>query len=220
MPASMCRRANASSRRRLLGIGSSRAHCRPGHNFASPRARPGTAARRAGRRSPAQGRDTLEDGIAEVVAAVQLQVHQQKGQVVQDVDAADLVAELDAVEQRRLAARRGRYWRAADRHDSGAPCLRRGVDRAVLRSSSSAVRARRLSVANRGTVQFGGHLGQFAVVVGDHAADRFAAAVLRRHLGSQMQARDGFTEGLHQLGREPPRLCHAIEQIRTARTGA
>ena len=37
--------------------------------------------------------------------------------------------------------------------------------------------------------------------------------MLRRLVGSQMQARDRFAQSMHQLRRQRPRLRHAIEQI-------
>ena len=197
---------------RLLGIGS--ATCTAGQGITSrrraQRQKQGQGAQPVGLRCKVEIR--VEDGIAEIAAAMQLEIHQQEGEIVEDVDTADLVAELDAVEQRRLARVEA---------DIGEPKI--AMTAAHSARIATPVEQRGQSIecgpcmaaqrADGGTVQFGSYLCEFAIVVRDHPPDRFGSSMLRRLVGNQMQARHRFAQSMHQFRRQRPHLRHAIEQI-------
>jgi len=142
---------------------------------------------------------------------VVLQVHQHEGEVMQDIDTGNLVAELDAVEQGRppfeqADVRQSHIAMAAPHASIAAPPVQ--LCRQLI-EQGQLVPVERL---HRISIEQCALAAQLLMIGLDGSAYASAATKGGRSLGTGMKTSDLDAQGLHQRGRQLAGQGHVIEQ--------
>src|SRR5690606_33116202 len=140
------------------------------------------------------------------------EIHEQKGEIVENVDRGDVVVELDAVENHRLAADQRHIAQMQIAMAEAHPALRAAlVEQIAVAGEKRGTRSMQ-HPQMRGIENLAREGGGIGVVARKSAREAFRAALVRQRRGMAVKVRDARRQRLDMRAREAALAGHAGEK--------